>query len=64
MTAVQSEYVIASLREQLSEAHLKIAMLEAEIIQKTGVPVPQQPVLVVSDDGSAPVGGGQRHRVD
>lgn len=59
MTAVQSEHVIGSLREQLSTAHLRIAMLEAELMQ-LGIPqAPQQPVLVVPDDPAGdPHNGG------
>lgn len=33
MAAVKSENVIESLRRQLSEAHLKIAMLEAQLME-------------------------------
>jgi hypothetical protein len=43
MAAVKSENVIESLRRQLSEAHLKIAMLEAQIAE-LGAAQPAQEV--------------------
>lgn len=50
MSAVQSEYVIASLRRQLSDQALKIAILEAELMQVgAAAPPAQEPVLVVPD---------------
>lgn len=56
MTALQSEHVIGSLRRQLSDAHLKIAMLEAELLQ-AGVIHPQvQSLLVVPDDPNGAAG--------
>lgn len=59
MTAVQSEHVIGSLREQLSAAHLRIAMLEAQLMQLGTHQAPQQPVLVVPDDPAGePRNGG------
>lgn len=60
MTAVQSEHVISSLRRQLSEAQLRIAMLEAELMQNGAIHPQVQPVLVVPDhpEGGAGEGGG------
>lgn len=59
MTAVQSEHVISSLRKQLSDAHLRVAMLEAQLMQLGTQQSPPQPVLVVPDDpaGDPPNGG-------
>lgn len=49
MAQVQSAHVIQSLRNQLSEAHLRIAMLEAEMAEMR----PAQPnVTMVPAEGT------------
>ena len=49
MTEVRSENVITALRKQLSEAHLRIAMLEAQLVELGQMKQQAQPVLVVPD---------------
>ena len=50
MAQIKSEHVITSLQRQLSDAHLKIAMLEAQLIQMGEAQPAPEPVLVVPTD--------------
>jgi hypothetical protein len=47
--AVQSEHVIDALREELSNAHLTIAILKGRLRQMGAAQSQTQPVLVVPD---------------
>lgn len=47
MTQIKSEHVITSLQRQLSDAHLKIAMLEAQLMEVGEAQPAPEPVLVV-----------------
>lgn len=50
MAQVQSSHVITSLRRQLDEANMKIAMLEAQLMEVGAAAPPQEPMLVVPVD--------------
>ena len=47
MAEVHSSHVITSLQRQLSEAHLKIAMLEAQLMEVGAATPAKEPILVV-----------------
>lgn len=51
MAQVQSSHVITSLQRQLSEATMKIAMLEAQLMEIGEQAPPSEPILVVPHDG-------------
>lgn len=60
MAQVSSDHVIKSLREQLSDAHLKIAVLEAQLMEVGMAQLASEPMPVIpggtgvemGDDGS------------
>lgn len=54
---VKSEHVITSLQRQLSDAHMKIAVLEAQLMEVDVAQPAQEQMLVVPDDTSG-VGDG------
>lgn len=51
MAQVQSQHVITSLQRQLSEANMRIAMLEAQLMEIGEQTPAREPVLVVPHEG-------------
>jgi hypothetical protein len=47
---VKSEHVITSLKRQLSDAHLRIAVLEAQLMEVGAAQPEQEQMLVVPAD--------------